>query len=512
MSEKLSPLVILSLVLSALILPTTSVEASEPERPNILWIYLEDVNGWFGCYGDDTVPTPNIDALAERGVRFDRFYTTSGVCSATRSANIVGMMQTSFGAHHHRSSRRGDGDWRTGEYFEYSEEGLNYLPDGVRTLPEYFRAAGYYSFNNGRKDDYNFVWESDELYDWNEQVDDFEGVEEGQYWTGRAEGQPFFGQIQTSGGKDDIWLPEEKRVDPESVTVPPYYPDIPLVREEIAKHYDCIRQNDVYVGRIIEALREYDLYDDTVVILMSDHGFRLHRHKQFLYEGGINMPLIIAGPGIPEGEVREDLISGIDIAPTSLARAGLWIPEHMEGRDIFADDLEPRDYVVSARDRLDYTIDHIRAIVTPRFKYIRNFMPERPYMQPSYKDMWDVSKRLREMMANGEMNETQLMFFGDRKPAEELYDLESDPHEIVNLAHDSAYADELARHRRILWKWILETDDQGQYPESDTALMDIFRRWEMDIIVDGEAVFPEFERLRPRFEKERAEDKGDEAN
>jgi len=473
---------------------TGTGNAGDPDRPNVLWIYLEDVNGWFGCYGDDTVPTPNIDQLAQRGTRFDRFYTPAGVCSATRSAIITGMMQTSIGAHQHRSSRVSDSDWRTGKTFHFAEETRNHLPESIRTIPEYFRAAGYYTFNNGRKDDYNFVWDEDSFYDWNERVGEFDGVSEGQYWTGRSEGQPFFGQIQTSGGKDDIWLPDELLTDRSSVSVPPYYPDIPLVREEIAHHYDCIRQNDVYVGRIIEALKKHDVFDDTIVILLSDHGFRLHRHKQFLYEGGIQMPLIIAGPGIPSGKVRNDLISGIDIGPTSMGLAGLWIPEHMEGRNIFADDYQPRNFVVAARDRCDFSIDHIRAIVTPRYKYLRNFKPDRRYMQPSYKDRWEVSRELRRMAQAGEMNEVQMQFFGDERPAEELYDLERDPHEIHNLATDPEYADVLAQHRKTLWKWILETDDQGQYPESDASLLGTLRRWEQD------AVNPEFERLRPRLE------------
>ena len=121
-----------------------------------------------------------------------------------------------------------------------------------------------------------------------------------------------------------------------------------------------------------------------------------------------------------------------------------------KGEDFLAKDYAPREYLVAARDRCDYSIEKIRAIVTPRFKYLRNYLTDRPFMQPSYKDPWPVSIRFREMMANNEMNETQLIFFGPEKPPEELYDLENDPHEIHNLAEDSAFQKELEEHRQLL--------------------------------------------------------------
>ena len=150
-------------------------------------------------------------------------------------------------------------------------------------------------------------------------------------------------------------------------------------------------------------------------------------------------PFIVAGPGLPVDEVSQDLVSGIDLGSTSMAVAGIDIPEYMEGRDLFRENAQPREFVVSARDRCDFTIEHIRAIVTRKYKYLRNFLTDRPYMQPSYKDTWPVSVEFRRMMAAGEMKEAQLLFFGDEKPPEELYDLESDPHEINNLAKDPAY-------------------------------------------------------------------------
>lgn len=457
-------------------------------RPNVLWIYLEDVSGWFSCYGDQVVQTPNIDALAKSGTCFDRFYTCAGVCSAMRSGTITGTMQTSIGAHQHRSSRASFRGLDLGPDFD-----ANNLPADVKTIPEMFRAAGYYTFNEGGvKDDFNFIWDPAKFYDHRTMRWGFKGAKNGSEWTGRKEGQPFFGQIQLPGGKLNKAAP--KKVDRAAVPVPPYYPDIPLVREEIAHHYDCILETDRHVGQIVAALKRDGLYENTVIFLFSDHGYKMHRHKQFLYEGGIHMPCIVAGPGQPAGKVRDDLISSIDIGPASLAVAGLKIPAHMEGRNFLAGDYQPRQYVIAARDRCDYTIERIRAVVTPRFKYLRNYLTDRPYMQPSYKDPWPVTQELRRMMRDGEMNQTQLIFFGKAKPPEELYDLDNDPHEIHNLADDAKFAEALKRHRAILAKWIEETGDQGQKIESDASLLAVMKRW-------GEkCVNPEYDRVRPQWE------------
>ncbi len=463
--------------------------AGAASKKNVLWIYLEDVSGWFGCYGETLIETPNIDALARGGLRLERFYTPAGVCSATRSAVITGLMQTSIGAHHHRSARGVETP---------AGRDLNPLPDGVTPLPVLFREAGYYTFNEGGgKDDFNFDWDPGEFYDHRERRWNFKGAEGGSEWSGCPEGQPFFGQIQLAGGKLGRAAP--KVIDPAAVEVPPYYPDIRPVRQEIAHHYDCLLETDRAVGEIVAALKRDGLLENTVVFLFSDHGYKLHRHKQFLYEGGIQMPCIVAGPGIAKGAVRDDLVSGIDISAATLAVAGIAIPGAVEGRDFLADGYAPREYLVAARDRCDYTCERIRAVVTPRFKYLRNYLTDRPFMNPSYKDPWPVSKEFRRMMAAGEMDETQQIFFGDERPGEELYDLANDPHEINNLAGDPAFAAELDRHRGLLVAWIAETGDRGQEPESEVGLLAAMIRW-------GErCVNPEYDKVRPLYEKWKAD-------
>ncbi|MCK4919609.1 MAG: sulfatase-like hydrolase/transferase, partial [Bacteroidales bacterium] len=277
--------------------------------------------------------------------------------------------------------------------------------------------------------------------------------------------------------------------DTSNIDVMPFYPDLPIVRTEIAHHYDCIRQTDDDVGKIIEALKKEGLYNNSIVFFWTDHGMRLPRHKQWLYEGGIRVPLLIAGPGIKKGQVRDDLVSGIDITATTLALCGIDIPKYMEGRDMLANNYK-RDYVVSARDRCDFTIERVRAITTERFKYIRNFLTDRPFMQPQYRDGRPYVDDLRAYYEAGKMNEAQALMWSETRVPEELYDLENDPHEINNLANNPNYSKELKKHRKLLENWIKETDDKGQYPETKEALKGALQQW------NEKAVNPEYEKAR----------------
>ena len=448
----------------------------DPSRPNILWVYIEDTNDWMSCYGDTLIQTPNIDALAARGARFTRAYMPAGVCSPTRSAIITGMHQTTIGAHQHYSS------FETWRGITMKEWDPNYL--GVRTIPEIMRLAGYHTFNQGKLH-YNFVYDIDQLYDHHVKKNNFRGAKPGSCWNVEREGKPFFGQIQLTGGKSRA----KRVVDRSKVSIPPYYPDHPSIREAIGRHYDTILQLDGVLGEIVAALKRDGLYDNTVIFFFSDHGMSLMRHKQFLYEGGIRVPCILAGPGVPEGQVREDIIGGIDLSATTLALAGINIPSHMQGQNVFDPGFKRGEWV-AARDRCDYTIDRIRAVVTKRFKYIRNFMTDRPYLQPQYRDGRPEMKAYRSLFEQGKLNDVQAAFAGPTRPAEELYDLQADPHETVNLLHDPKHGQVLGEMRTRLHRWIVQTDDQGRFPESDAALRAVLKRW------GAKAVNKEYERVR----------------
>jgi arylsulfatase A-like enzyme len=178
----------------------------------------------------------------------------------------------------------------------------------------------------------------------------------------------------------------------------------------------------------------------------------------------------VRGPGLEAGKVRDDVIEHIDLAATSLALAGIAIPTGMQGRDLFARDFKPREAAFAARDRCDETVDRIRSVRTHRFKYIRNFLPDRPHLQPSsYKDRKEIVKVIRELHAEEKLTPVQQLIVAQSRSPEEFYDLESDPWEVRNLARDPEYQDTLIEMRQRLEGWIVETEDKGQAPESEAV-------------------------------------------
>ncbi|MGB0596264.1 MAG: sulfatase family protein [Rubripirellula sp.] len=436
---------------------TTSVQAAD--RPNIVWIIPDDMSANFSCYGETAIETPNVDRLAARGVKFTNAFVTAPVCSTCRSALITGMYQTSIGAHHHRSGR--------------GEKKIN-LPASVRLVPKLLQQAGYYTsitgwpVREGRlgKTDYNFEWDKS-AYDGND-------------WSQRKEDQPFFAQIQTPGGKlrgknEQGWQKSANsakqkfgRATPISdVTLPPYYPKHPDILRDWAAYLDSVRMTDAMVGEVVARLEAEGVLDNTIVLFMTDHGISHARGKQFMYDEGLHVPLVISGPGIKPGTIRDDVVEHIDLAALSLAAAGIKIPNSMQAQDILSPEYKPRQAVFAARDRCDETVDRMRSVRTKKFKYIRNFLPNRPYLQPCrYKDAKSILIALREWNDQGKLNATQKLIFRDTRPTEELYDLENDPHEINNLANVSKYANELQTMRQRLNAWMEETDDKGREPES----------------------------------------------
>lgn len=425
------------------------VTSAETPRPNIVWIIAEDMSCHFGYQGEKTVHTPNVDRLAREGVVFDSAYVTCPVCSPSRSALITGMYQTTIGAHHHRSFRG-----------EITLE----LPAPVRTVPEYFREAGYLVCNGAGptaaspgKTDYNFSY-SENLYD-------------GADWSDCPPDRPFFMQYQLKGGKGRK-AAVDTPVSPEAVTLPPYYPDDPILRNDWASYLNSIQTVDREVGHILAHLEAKGRLRNTVVIFITDHGVSHARGKQFLYEEGTHIPFIVWAPGrVPEGAVRRDPVAHIDMAATSLALAGIPVPPHMESRPLFGVGAQSRDHVVSARDRCDETVERLRSVRKGPYTYIRNGYPLRPHMQPNaYKDAKPIVKRMRELYAEGKLagHPAERLFTAPR-PAEELYDRGTDPWEIDNLAERPSHAEVLAELRGILDDWIQKTGDRGQSPESEAA-------------------------------------------
>jgi arylsulfatase A-like enzyme len=452
--------------LSLLVIPVAA-SATITNRPNILWIVVDDMSANFSCYGETTIRTPHVDRLAAEGVRFTRAYATAPVCSAFRSAMITGMYQTSIGSQHHRSGR---GKRRI------------QLPDGVRIVPELFREAGYWTcIGSGlpgfdhqgvaiRKDkrgktDYNFDWD--------------ESVYDSHDWADRKQGQPFFMQVQLHGGK--IRGASEKQydaldqrmrkefgniTDPDRVTLPPYYPRDPVLLRDWSTYLDTVRITDRHVGRVVNRLRQEGLLDNTLILFFTDHGISHARGKQFLFDEGTHIPLVIRGPGAGRGSTRMDLAEHIDVAAISLAAAGIPIPPRMQGRDLLAEDHRPKAAVFAARDRCGEAADHIRSVRTEEYLYIRNHHPRRPLLMPNqYKDSKLIIQRLRQLHIEGGLNPlSEQLLFSPTRPSEELYRYAQDRWQTVNLADDPGHAKALREHRERLENWVAKTGDMG--PES----------------------------------------------
>ncbi len=442
--------------LAALSLLLVGAAAQDPApRPNILWITCEDISPNLRCFGDPYAVTPNIDALAAQGVRYTNAFAPIGVCAPSRSTLIMGTFAPSVGSHHMRC--KGD------------------LPSYVKCFPEYLRDAGYYASNN-EKTDYNFPVPKGAWDESGRQA----------HWRKRKPGQPFFSvfnfttchesQIRLAEGayqkRTEKFTPEERH-DPAKATVPPYHPDTPETRRDWARYADMITYMDKEVGAVLKQLEEDGLAENTIVFYFSDHGAGMPRSKRWLYDSSLKVPMVVRfpekwkrwAPGAA-GSTTDRLVSFVDFGPTVLSLAGVKVPPHMQGRPFLGDAaVAPREYVHGFRDRMDERIDFLRCARDKRWKYIRNYMPHRPWAQfIGYMYEMPTMKAWQRLHDEGKLNEVQDRFFRP-KPVEELYDTEADPWEIRNLADDAAQRETLERMRAELRRWQLEIRDLGFLPE-----------------------------------------------
>ena len=442
-----------ALVIGMLATPAQAAES----RPNILWLSCEDISPHIGCFGDPLAKTPRIDQLATEGVRYVNTFTAAGVCAPCRSGIITGMYHTTLGTHHMRSSAK--------------------LPVNIKAFTTYLRQAGYYCSNNSKTD-----YQTKDLKDaWDESSGRA-------HWRGRQKDQPFFAVFNFGGCHESGIAKESKyrtvteqftpdqRQDPTKLTLPPYYPDTPIVREDWKRNYELITAMDAWAGDLMDQLRADGLYEKTIIFFWSDHGVGLPRAKRWLYDSGTHVPLVvripapyrIEGQGTPNG-IDDRLVSSIDFAPTVLRLSGLPIPGTMQGQPFLGDRLPaPREYVFGARDRMDERYDIIRAVRDKRYRYIRNYEPKKTYYQyMNTPEKGATMREIRRVAAAGGLSPAAQLFMAAEKPVEELYDLQADPHEIDNLAGNPAYRSHLDRMRRVHQEWMVETRDLGLLPEPE---------------------------------------------
>lgn len=439
-------------------------------RPNFLVITCEDMSPDLGCYGDPAAITPNLDALARKGNRYTAAFANGPICSPARTALLFSMYQTSLGAGNHRSRAN--------------------TPEGLLGFATHLRAAGYFCTNHP-KVDYNtpVAWEVERAtYD------------RGRDWRARSDvDQPFLSiinievthQSYTSVLPHEQYrervrsrlLPEEVH-DPADVVVPPYFPDTPAVRKELARYADCVTMMDRRVGEILSELEADGLAESTIVVFFSDHGAGHPRHKSTPFASGLRVPMIVyCPPGfegvlrVPPGGVCRDLVTFIDIGPTLMNVAGVAVPASMHGVAVLGEGVRPREYAFGALDRRAESFGLSRTVTDGRYVYIRNYLPHLPIGQPKgYGFPSAIYQELSRLHRSGRLEGAALDYMSPSAP-EMLFDLESDPYETLNLVDRAELRPVLDRLRSAHREQIRAYTDLNFVPESELARRAGDRAW-----------------------------------
>ncbi|GAA3617269.1 sulfatase [Flavivirga amylovorans] len=420
-------------------------ENSEPKtkastvQPNIIWLMAEDMSTDLECYGMPNVKTPNLNKMANAGIRFDNAFVTNSICSPSRSAMMIGTHQVKTNTHHHRSNRD------------------VVLDPQFKPFTAKLREVGYTCvlgheqvFDKGRKIDVNFKhdpigpWDGITQFGLFDKYDSFTKADE-----------PFFAQIQlkvTHRGEwwSDIRKQSKHPVDTKTLEMPPYMADHPAIRLDWAKYLDQIEYMDAEVGMLFKELEDKGLADNTVVIFIGDNGRCNIRGKGYLQDPGLRIPLIVYYPKeFQGGQVRKDVVSATDITASILDFAGVKVPDYMTGQPIFSKEFN-RQYVYGARDLWDEIEEQSRAVVSEDWSYIRNDKPELPYdAHQAYLEFYRPAVHvMRTLYKAGKLNDNQKPFFEPSKPKEELYNLKEDPHQLNNLAQNPDYEPVLQKLRQ----------------------------------------------------------------
>lgn len=458
-------------------------------QPNIVWLVAEDLSPLLPSFGDSTVRTPHLDRLAREGVRYTNVYSVSGVCAPSRYAIATGRYPSHDGAHHMRT-QSGPSEMAAIGLIPYEVV----PPPDVRMMSEILRRHGYYATNNA-KHDYQFVppvtaWDESSLSaSWHSRppgrpffsVFNFDITHESQVWNQRpllhhlryrelfrAEPDPRYFERGVLGpvGSFPDHVPDDL-----DVPIPPYLPDTEAVRRDVRRVYSNIVELDQQVGIVLDQLELDGLLDSTIVVFYTDHGGPLPRQKRLLYDSGLHVPMIVRFPRRQHaGTIDDQLVSFVDLAPTMFSLAGIEPPAYLDGQAFLGPFrvVDQRSYVYAASDRLDNYYDMIRAVRGDRFKYLRNFRPDRGYYLPlSYREQMATMQELLGLRDEGALNAYQRQWFRASKPEEELFDTRNDPYELHDLAADPDYAERLGDLRGELDRWMSDIGDKGLIPEGD---------------------------------------------
>ena len=434
-----------------LVLLAASFPLLAQNRPNILWITSEDNSShWIGCYGNKQAQTPRIDALSKEGILFENAFSNAPVCAVARATILMGAYSPTMGTQHMRSRHA--------------------IPEKFRPNVEYLRAAGYYCTNNN-KTDYNFKGNDNSCWD--------ESSGKAHYKK-RPDGKPFYAVFNITASHEsslfDDKPAEPKRLKPDEIDLPPYLPDLPEIRKDMARYHDRITEMDAEVGKFLDDLEKAGLADTTIVIYCSDHGGILPRGKRYLENTGVKVPFIVRVPKkflnlspFKPGERVTEPISFVDISATLLSLAGLEKPAQMQGRPFLgtkrvepaADEME-----FLYADRFDELYGLRRGLTDGKWKYIRNFNPDFPAAPYSFYQFCQPGWRAFEKAwQDGKLTGIHKALWEAPGTSEQLYDLSADPWETKNLAADPAHTKKLAALRDLLKATMKEAKDTGLVPE-----------------------------------------------
>lgn len=425
----------------------SNLEANDPDRPNILWLSTEDIGPQLGCYGDPDAVTPNLDAFAKSSMLYEYAWSNYPVCAPARTTIISGMYAASNSA----------GNMRSGVV----------IPDNVKLFPKYLREAGYYCTNRA-KEDYNFQGTGDT---WDQSS-------KKAHYKNRADDQPFFAVFNYTGTHESKIRkrPHKQVIDPATVHLTKYWPDTPEVRADWAQYHDNITVMDKWFQKHLNDLEKAGLADNTIVVFFGDHGSGMPRHKRFAGDSGMRVPFIVHVPEKYKSMAGEDYLPGaklkrpvgfIDLAPTMLSVAGIKPPSFMQGHAFLGEFQAPApQYLYGLRDRMDERPDVSRSLRDDRYIYVRNYNPHVPAGQYiGYQQQTDTTSVWKRMFDEGKLNKVQSAFW-ELHPAEELYDLEKDPDETVNLVDSADHQNVLARFRSEHKSSMLRFGDLGLIPEA----------------------------------------------
>jgi uncharacterized sulfatase len=439
----------LLLRLAVCVLAALGIAASAADRPNILWITSEDHSPLMGCYGDKNAVTPNVDALAARGMLFKRAWSCGPVCATARTTIIAGMYSSSTGGEYMRS--------------------MVPLPAGKKMYPQFLREAGYYCSNNS-KEDYNLTKPEGTWDDSSNKA----------HYKNRASGQPFFAIFNATVSHESQLRkrPHTPVLDPAKVRVPAYHPDTPEVRQDWAQHYDTISEADAIAGKHLKELADAGLADDTIVFYYADHGSGMPRGKRWPGNSGLHVPMVVYFPPkwahlapkeYAAGGKSDRLVSFVDLAPTLLSIAGIQPPDWMQGH-AFAGKFQtkPQPFIFGYRTRMDERYDVVRSATDGRYVYLRNFNPHVSQGQHvSYQFETPTTRVWRQLFDEGKATPAQSMFWNVPRSPEELYDLETDPDEVRNLAGSPQHKAVLEKLRKAVAENSRKHLDLGFLPEGE---------------------------------------------